>query len=307
MFRRFLQGLLGAVSLLCCTVYSARGQQSQSCSQPMYHRMDYTIGEWEAQEAGARTGFARFTSASMGCAIVEDWMPVGGRPAKGLLFYDPRIEAWRTIHISSTGVTETREEEPGLFVSKGIKRRFLKEADRFTVEETSGPSLRRLRYLKASSQVAAMTPENACNGPEYRQSDIWLGDWEAIDPRGERIALRSVQKALGGCLLVAKNTVIRDNSPRGTGTVSFSFWDARRSTWRDIGVTPAGVDEAEGTWADGVMRATSDTLTHGASKQMNRGVTTPLPDGTIDVNWQRSNDDGKTWRGSYVAKYRRIN
>jgi hypothetical protein len=272
----------------------------------MYRRMDYLIGEWEVQEADATAGFARFTSASMGCAIVEDWMPAGGRPAKGLLFYDSRFQAWRTIQVSSAGVTETREEEPGLFVSQEIKRRFLKQADRFAVEEISGASMRRLTYQKAPSQAAAATSESGCIGPEYRESDIWLGDWEATDPRGKRIALLSVQKALGGCLLVSNMTVIRDNSPRGTGIVSFSFWDAKRGVWREIAVTPAGVDETEGTWADGVMRATSDTLTHGASKQMNRGVTTPLPDGTIDLNWQRSNDDGKTWRGSYIAKYRRI-
>jgi len=69
-----------------------------------------------------------------------------------------------------------------------------------------------------------------------------------------------------------------------------------------------GMGTAARPLGDGALRSEiSPETTHGATQQINRTVvTTPMPDGSIFENMQRSNDDGKTWRGSFVATYRRV-
>jgi hypothetical protein len=272
--------------------------------------MDYVLGEWEVREGDAAAGFARFSKAAMDCVIVEDWAGFDGSGARAVLFYNARAQVWQIISVSPGGVLDAREQEPGLFRSATTKRRYVREAEGWAMEETANGQTRRQFYRKSASPLPSAVPaKSRCEAPEYREFDFWVGEWEVVTPRGERAGSDSVQKAANGCVLVENWTGVKLNT-----AISLNFWDPQRRLWRQAWLGPTGLLEFEEQWKNGAIRLKGNTSpTHSAAAdtsegtdQMNRITFTPLGDGSVHENWERSTDGGKTWRPSFVATYRRV-
>ncbi len=155
--------------------------------------------------------------------------------------------------------------------------------------------------------TSAVTPapmSAACSGPQYRQFDFWLGEWDLVGADGKKSADDKVVQVLGGCGLEENWTGARS----GQG-LSFSAYDPATRHWHQTLMDDGGaVLNLEGEFADGKM-----ILVGQRPSQKEKGVTithriawTPLPDRRVKQVWENSTNGGRTWRlvseGTYVPK-----
>lgn len=78
------------------------------CDSPESHQWDFWVGSWEVRPNGADKVIAHslIEKRYTGCAIRENWMPVGREVAGGggsLSLYDPKRKQWRQVWVDSSG------------------------------------------------------------------------------------------------------------------------------------------------------------------------------------------------------------
>jgi hypothetical protein len=78
------------------------------CDSPESHQFDFWVGKWEVHPNGADKIVAHslIEKRYSGCAIRENWMPVGKEIDGGggsLSLYDSRLKKWRQTWIDSSG------------------------------------------------------------------------------------------------------------------------------------------------------------------------------------------------------------
>jgi hypothetical protein len=78
------------------------------CDTPESHQLDFWVGKWEVHPNGADKIIAHslIEKKYKGCAVRENWMPVGMEIAGGggsLSGYDPRDKQWHQTWYDSTG------------------------------------------------------------------------------------------------------------------------------------------------------------------------------------------------------------
>ena len=84
-------------------------------------------------------------------------------------------------------------------------------------------------------------PAPACEAPQYRQFDFWLGDFEVLDADGRRAGHNHIESTQAGCLIVER----WQGAEGGTGQ-SYNFYDPGRKRWRQLWVSTGAVIEIEG-------------------------------------------------------------
>jgi ketosteroid isomerase-like protein len=139
-----------------------------------------------------------------------------------------------------------------------------------------------------------------CSGPEYRQFDFWLGDWDAFDVGKAQVVARArVDRILDGC-------VLREDyeRPNGLHGQSFSIYDASRKIWHQSWATNRGeLLTIEGKLADGEMvLAGAERAADGAEKLV-RGAWKPINEG-VQETAVTSLDAGKTWQPWFDVVFR---
>lgn len=87
------------------------------CTSPELRQLDFWVGEWEVRPRGANQIIAHslIEKRYAGCAIRENWMPVGQEIRGGggsLSLYDPGRKQWRQTWVDSSG---TRVDLDGSF------------------------------------------------------------------------------------------------------------------------------------------------------------------------------------------------
>ena len=78
------------------------------CDTPESHQWDFWVGQWEVHPNGADKIIAHslIEKRYAGCAIRENWMPLGKELSGGggsLSLYDPRQKQWRQTWVDSSG------------------------------------------------------------------------------------------------------------------------------------------------------------------------------------------------------------
>jgi hypothetical protein len=78
------------------------------CDTPESHQFDFWVGKWEVHPNGADKVIAHslIEKRYSGCAIRENWMPLGREVAGGggsLSLYDQRQKKWRQAWVDSSG------------------------------------------------------------------------------------------------------------------------------------------------------------------------------------------------------------
>lgn len=149
----------------------------------------------------------------------------------------------------------------------------------------------------STQQVAKPT---FCSGPEYRQFDFWIGDWDALETGKEEVVARThVDRILDGCIL-------REDyeSTNGLKGQSFSLYDASRRVWHQSWATNRGqLLTIEGRLENGEMVLSgtergadgAEKLVRGTWKRINAGVRETAV---------TSLDAGKTWQPWFDLVFR---
>jgi hypothetical protein len=149
---------------------------------------------------------------------------------------------------------------------------------------------------------SAAPPAKPCTAPEYRQFDFWLGDWSVANAEGRVVGANRIEALEGGCVMQEHWSAVRG----GTGT-SLSAWDGERRRWHQTWVdSGGGVALLDGTFADGRMVLTGDTLDRAQARTLqNRISWIPLADGRVRQWWEQSSDGGATWKTVFDGYYAR--
>ncbi|KFL36000.1 hypothetical protein [Arenimonas donghaensis] len=150
----------------------------------------------------------------------------------------------------------------------------------------------------------AVTPASApaCSATEHRQFDFWAGDWVVTRPdTGAELGRNTISHAAGACLL-------REHWRGGSGFEGHSLnaYDRRRGAWMQVWVGADGVVlRLEGGLRDGAMVLEGELPQASGGVQRQRITWTPAADGSVTQHWQVSDDDGGSWRTSFLGVYRR--
>lgn len=76
------------------------------CASPAYRSFDFWVGKWEVRPNGKDVIVAHSLIERLynGCAIRENWMPLGGAGGGGSLSnYDSSTSGWRQAWVDSSG------------------------------------------------------------------------------------------------------------------------------------------------------------------------------------------------------------
>lgn len=130
------------------------------------------------------------------------------------------------------------------------------------------------------------------------QFDFWLGEWDAQWAEGGR-GTNWVEKIMNG-------KVVQENfsAPDLIG-MSVSCFDTERQLWCQTWVDNNGSYlDFTGRFANRKMTLTRDAIVKGqACKQ--RMIWFDIEENQFEWNWERSDDEGKTWRVLWNIHYTR--
>jgi hypothetical protein len=154
----------------------------------------------------------------------------------------------------------------------------------------------------AQSTPATAPPPSAppytCDSPAARQFDFWVGDWEFNGPSGGGI--NRVSKILDNCV------VFENFSGTPLKGQSLSVFDRATQKWKQTWVdNTAGYLDFSGGFADGRMILAREFEKDG-KKVAQRMVWFDIQADKFQWNWERSDDDGKTWKVLWHIDYKRV-
>jgi hypothetical protein len=97
-----------SAALLIALAAPAAAQVPAGCDTPESHQFDFWVGKWEVHPNGADKIIAHslIEKKYAGCAIRENWMPLGkelGGGGGSLSLYEPRLKQWRQTWVDSSG------------------------------------------------------------------------------------------------------------------------------------------------------------------------------------------------------------
>lgn len=145
-----------------------------------------------------------------------------------------------------------------------------------------------------------------CAGAEYRQFDFWLGDWDVLNPAGQKIGTSSITSTNDGCVVLESWRDARG----GTGN-SFNFYESNTKRWHQFWVSSNGNVAPISAAADGTPMPMSGSLVAGAMvlqspagvKPLNRWTWSRLGGGNVRQHAEQSDDGGTTWKTVFDGLY----
>jgi hypothetical protein len=159
-----------------------------------------------------------------------------------------------------------------------------------------------LLLLAQAAAVPPTTPPPACTGPEHRQFDFWVGEWQ-VTQTGKRdvVATSLIEKLYGGC-------AVRENWMPIKGTVGGSLNNYVREdgrwhqTWVDSSNSRV---EFSGGLTDGRMVLTGFWKgVNGPGKDaLIRMTYSKNADGSVRQHGEQSTDHGLSWSTNFDFTY----
>ena len=158
--------------------------------------------------------------------------------------------------------------------------------------------------LASALTVATVPPApQACQAPERRQFDFWVGHWDVFTPDGRKAGENHIEPIDGGCALIE-----RWRGGGGFTGTSLNSWDAAARVWRQHWVDNQGGQLRLAGGLDGprmVLASTDPDPARPGVRVRQRITWTPLPDGAVRQHWERSADDGSSWSTVFDGRYLR--
>ena len=141
---------------------------------------------------------------------------------------------------------------------------------------------------------------NPCKGgPEFRQFDFWIGEWDAKNPQGVTVGSSSIQLILGSCVIFENwSTPVMNGK-------SFNIYDTKDKKWHQTWVDDKSTfTHYIGELKDGKMVYIAENINNG-KKTLARMTFSLLPNGDVRQFGENSADEGKTWTTGFDLTYSR--
>lgn len=164
--------------------------------------------------------------------------------------------------------------------------------------------MKKLSYLTALLCLFSFSAM-ACDKPENRQFDFWLGEWE-VTAQGKLAGTNVITRHLGNCALFEHYT-----TPAGYEGTSFNIFDSTSRQWHQTWVDNTGLllqlSGGLETLKDGkkAMVLWGEGLNQQGGKVKHRITWTPNDDGTVRQHWQMTEDQGLSWTSVFDGLYRK--
>lgn len=152
-----------------------------------------------------------------------------------------------------------------------------------------------------ASTAAAQSSPPACQTPEHRQFDFWIGEWEVVDTAGTVLGTNRITRAMNGCVLHEHWT-----GARGFTGESFNLYRAGTGMWHQSWVDSSGsLLLLDGGMENGVMVLRGETPAANGGTSLHRISYSTLENGDVRQLWEMSADGGTTWTVAFDGRYRR--
>jgi hypothetical protein len=144
----------------------------------------------------------------------------------------------------------------------------------------------------------------ACDEPERRQFDFWVGAWEVRQPDGTLVGRNTISPLFDGCAL--REEWRGESGHRGT---SLNAWSPQSGTWHQTWVDSSGLTLLlEGGMRNGSMVMEGDAALPGEDGRVVRHrITWSVVDGdphSLRQHWEAATDEG-TWETLFDGRYSR--
>jgi len=141
----------------------------------------------------------------------------------------------------------------------------------------------------------------ACETPEYRTFDFWLGEWDVRTPDGKLAGINRIVREYGGRVLHERYV-----TDRGYSGESLNTYDAGRKVWHQTWVDSSGtLLLLEGGLHNGSMVLEGQTVGTDAQVTGHRISWTPNADGSVRQVWESTDAKGEwsiVFDGMYTRK-----
>lgn len=155
--------------------------------------------------------------------------------------------------------------------------------------------------LTAASASAA----GACESPEHRQFDFWIGDWNVVNSEGAPAGSSSVTRELDGCVIHEHWQGL--GKSKGFDGQSFNLFEESSRAWKQSWVDNAGRAMAllQGKFSDGkmVLEGEGDSP---KGRHRTRITWSRLDSGDVRQLVEFSFDSGKSWLTVFDGRYSRV-
>ena len=155
----------------------------------------------------------------------------------------------------------------------------------------------------APPQPAGTPPERPCDqSSAWQKLDFWVGEWDVFV--GDRkVGANRIEKILRGCAVWENWTNIRGRQGK-----SLFYYNPVTEQWKQVWVTDSGAVKEKTLIAefdDGGVRFQGKLPREDGSFILDRTTLTPLDDGAVRQLIEQSRDNGRAWKTTFDAIYRR--
>lgn len=134
-----------------------------------------------------------------------------------------------------------------------------------------------------------------------REFDFWVGEWDLSWAGGGK-GINSIRKTLDNMIILENFDGTPSMKLRGMSVSAFSPQTSKwHQTWVD---NNGGYLDFVGEFENGKMTLQRE-FTVGGKKSLQRMVWYNISTDELDWNWERSDDDGKSWKTLWSIHYSR--
>jgi hypothetical protein len=174
-------------------------------------------------------------------------------------------------------------------------------------ERASGFSLALLvaasPWMAAQAQAPPAAPARPCAAPEFQQFAFWIGEWDLTWDKGR--GTNSIRWALDGCVLHEHFREIEGEGPPLEGW-SVSAYSPTLEKWQQTWVdNQANYLDFQGGVEDGRMVLSRRARGPDGKEFLQRMVWYDIRNDSLSWNWERSEDEGKSWKTVWRIEYKR--
>ncbi|MGS2721139.1 hypothetical protein [Paraglaciecola aestuariivivens] len=159
-----------------------------------------------------------------------------------------------------------------------------------------------LSLVVQAQDVPPPPSKSACDTPQHKQFDFWLGNWQVSNKEGQLLGTNKVVSILDGCV-VSENWQAANGDFSGK---SYNFYDSQLKQWHQTWIdNKGGVLYLDGQLEGNVMVLQGQRLAKDGSTTLHKISYTPLPYDKVKQRWQSSKDNGQTWADLFVGYYKK--